>query len=239
MTDFVPGESRAPEEAELLNRILRRFREQGNDYAANDAAHEYGQNFPEIYLAVRHAKPRQQRTHLAMLRVLDRFCEDRRNGVIAPRGLILSGNAGVGKTALACLLAHEAAALAGLRPSFIDCRAARRDLRGLPSERRRTTADYLDAVDPRQYPLCVVDDFGREKGNPEAEELVRDILDIRTKASAFTIFTTNLARAREGEAPGFYDQLGGEREASRASCLVWIDVRNQPDYRLENAKEAR
>lgn len=214
------------EEAEIISRMARRYDESGGSAGSREAAHhEFGQNFPENVVHITRAKAEQIPYHVRALMVLDRWLERVRSGDRRAAGLHMWGDAGGGKTVLASLLANEAASVAGLKPAFISCREMRRELRGLPSDRRRNHNDYVEAADPKNYPYLVIDDFGLEAGNVEAVELVRDILDMRVSACSFTVVTSNKTPQ------DFLRHLGNDRDISRASILADLHLNNLPDYR--------
>lgn len=216
-----------PTAAELatLHRINERYLKRDGQNTAG-ALHEFNQGFPEIYLDARLAFPAQVPMHVQILASLDRWLEGRAAGKRRPGGVVLSGQVGTGKTHLACLVAKEAAALANIRTSFVSCRRMRKDLRDLYEKRERSRRDYVQAADALEWPLVVLDDVGAEAGNPEAVDLVRDIIDERTQADCFTIATCNKTQ------PGFDEHLGNERDISRARVLEWIQFTpDLPDYR--------
>jgi DNA replication protein DnaC len=190
-----------------------------------DAEQEFIAQFPGIYHGVMGSKPEQRLVFNAMLKVLIDWDWARMRGEVRPAGVVLLGKVGRGKTALAALLSRYAASVVGLRGSYVNCADMAEDLRGLDDNRRRQRSDYQELVDPAEWPICTIDDIGREAGN-EAPGMVRWMLDYRSRAGCFTIGTANL------EQPALLTHLGGEREWSRFQALTVVEFpAGVPDYR--------
>lgn len=219
-----------PEIKILLTRIARRFEEAGGMLSARvQAEHEFHQAFAidEVNARVTTPTPEQEPLLVKMLTHLDAWLQRLRDGERRPAGLRLFGKAGYGKTAMAFLLAKQAAALAGLMPSLVNCADMRRHLRGSFEKRERDRHDFIAAADPKRWPLLVLDDVGTEAGNPEACELVRDIIDERTKNPCYTILTCNK------DAQGFEQHLSDERTISRSRLFTDVAFIGLPDYRSQ------
>jgi DNA replication protein DnaC len=180
-------------------------------------------NFPPDLHGVVRARPQQEDRFERCLSAFNAWLANRRS-----TGLVLIGPTGRGKSAAAAFVARYAQQYHNQRPSFVSGMRLRDHLRGLPSEQRiMNYQDYLELVDPAAWPVCVLNDVGREKGRPEAEELVRSAIDWRSEWPVFTVITANSTPT------DLLNHLGGDREESRIARYTWIDFTGLPDYRKE------
>ena len=142
-------------------------------------------------------------------------------------GALLLGQTGRGKTALAALLARLFDAKLHVPVRLIRCADLRLKLRNFRARDDDTpdVPDIVEAASPANAPLLVIDDVGVERGVPDAEEVVRALVDARTLAPCFTAWTSNLAEN------DLFAYLGGERMDSRMAFLEVFVLDSQPDYR--------
>jgi len=226
-----PNIQRSEAETAELTRLDRWFIDAGLPDSRRQAADtEFEVNFPTGYVGILSARPQQQALHSEMLKRLNVWLQKLREGEKEPAGVVLSGQVGGGKTALASLLAKEAAAFVGLKPSFISCLEMREDLRGLPMTREEYREHYRHAAHPDEFPVCVIDDAGAESNNPEARDLVQWMLHRRSQQACFTIWTTN------NDQDSFAEYLGDERGLSRISYCAWMTLSSKhPDHRRVNS----
>ena len=184
--------------------------------------------WPRVYHALTGPLPAQRDTWTKIQeRALACFGETAPGQAKRTDGVILLGKTGRGKTALAAFLARLCDQKLHVTPHLVRCAELRLQLRGLPIEREVDLPELAEACRPAKAPLLVVDDVGVEKGVPDAEELVRALVDMRELEPCFTVWTSNLSYDE------FVQHLGGSRQDSRLSPLKVLEFSTLPDFRKE------
>lgn len=190
------------------------------------------ENYPLSCRHVRAARPDQVQYAVRAIENMVEWRKDRIRGRYRLGGVVLSGKAGRGKTALATYLAFYGAYLGGLKSSYVSCQAMLRHLRGGLDARVMQYSDYLRKVEPADWQAVTLDDLGAEApptgaSNTEARDAARDVIDICSASCMYLVITTN-------KSAGDLARYLTERWASRASQLSWIEFANEiPDLRKE------
>lgn len=157
-------------------------------------------------------------------RLCERWLEQVEDGEVPHRGIVLAGNPGVGKTAIACALAHDAMAL-GVVTDFTSLPDLRHgltrqmDLMSVINKFARVDDDTPEVIEHRTRSrwlhglrntttLLVIDDLGRElqsqSGGRWIEDQIDNLIRHRGDRGLPMVITTNLTNvkraARYGEA---------------------------------------
>ena len=187
-----------------------------------------------------HTKP-QERAHLRTIEYVQAFPE-------VPRGLLLSGPCGVGKTHLSVAILKTLILEKGLNARFIDETELLRRLQysygpGSPETEREVLLPLSEAD------LLVWDDLGTCRPTEWARETIRMVINHRYTYSKQTILTTNLAlrpRPDRRKGRGLKETTGdtlaeriGQRLFSRIMEMCEIIEIDGPDFRVDIQKAGK
>ena len=156
----------------------------------------------------------QRTAHRRALKLVDGF-------PAAERGLLLFGEAGVGKTHLAVAILKEIVRRKGGRAIFYETRELLKLVRDTYST--RTEASELDVLQPvLEAELLVLDDLGAEKKSEWVEETLGLVVNTRYSERRLTVFTTNLADVDNTEPTSVAYQLGLRTRSRLKEMCDWV-----------------
>jgi DNA replication protein DnaC len=156
----------------------------------------------------------QRTAHRRALKLVDEF-------PVAERGLLLFGEAGVGKTHLAVAVLKEIVRRKGGRAIFYETRELLKLVRDTYST--RAEASELDVLQPvLEAELLVLDDLGAEKKSEWVEETLGLVVNTRYSERRLTVFTTNLSDVENTEPTSFAFQLGLRTRSRLLEMCEWV-----------------
>src|SRR5687767_14738750 len=142
---------------------------------------------------------------------------------VAERGLLLFGEAGVGKTHLAVAVLKEIVRRKGGRAIFYETRELLKLVRD--TYNTRAEASELDVLQPvLEAELLVLDDLGAEKKSEWVEETLGLVVNTRYSERRLTVFTTNLSDVDNTEPTSFAFQLGLRTRSRLLEMCDWIHM---------------
>ena len=156
----------------------------------------------------------QRTAHRKALKLVDAF-------PVAERGLLLFGEAGVGKTHLAVAVLKEIVRRKGGRAIFYETRELLKLVRD--TYNTRTEASELDVLQPvLEAELLVLDDLGAEKKSEWVEETLGLVVNTRYSERRLTVFTTNLSDVENTEPTSVAYQLGLRTRSRLKEMCDWV-----------------
>jgi len=156
----------------------------------------------------------QRTAHRKAVRLVEQF-------PVVDRGLLLYGEAGVGKTHLAVALLKEVIRRKGARAVFYETRELLKLVRDTYSGTGEATE--LEVLKPvLEAELLVLDDLGAEKKSEWVEETLGLVVNTRYSERRATVFTTNLVDTDNTEPSSFAFHLGLRTRSRLLEMCEWI-----------------
>jgi DNA replication protein DnaC len=158
----------------------------------------------------------QRTAHRRALKLVDDF-------PVADRGLLLHGEAGVGKTHLAVAVMKEIIRRKSGRAVFYETRELLKLVRD--SYSNRAELSELDVLKPvLEAELLVLDDLGAEKKSEWVDETLGLVVNTRYSERRLTVFTTNLSDVENTEPTSMAFQLGLRTRSRLKEMCEWVCI---------------
>ncbi len=156
-----------------------------------------------------------------------RFCE---SFPVAPKGLMLIGPPGIGKTHIAVAVLRDVIRRTGAHGLYYDTRALLRDIRSTYNPVLQIAE--MDVIRPvMDAELLVLDDLGAERLTDWVEETMSMIVNSRYNARKLTIFTSNYEDIPdEGEMNSLLVRVGFRLHSRLREMCEFLEY-DGPDYR--------
>jgi DNA replication protein DnaC len=149
------------------------------------------------------------------------WSRDLRRGPKPPRGLLLQGTSGVGKTHLAVSIIREAS-YAKIPSLFVNVPEWLNSLKD-------SWEGGAPVLSPREFTLLVIDDLGAEQGTDWSRDQLYSLINHRQTNHLATIVTSNLM---VGE---LRDRLGSPTVSRLTSLCAPLEITSTVDYRAKLA----